>query len=120
MDTEQVIEIIKATAGSLDSLITQFAYFYAIHAASQWFAVSLPLLILFGVILRMASSLKVSGSSPETVGALVLVAWVMFAVTIYSGVRGTSHILQAAMSPSAYVASEAGNLTDVLKILKKD
>lgn len=119
MNTEQIIEVIKATAGTLDSLISQFAYFFAIQAASKWFAVSLPLLILFGIMLKLASTFKAAGSSAQTVGSMVLAAWVLFAITLYSSVRGASHILQAAMAPSIYVASEMGDISQVLKLIPK-
>jgi hypothetical protein len=119
MNTEQIIEVIKATSGTLDSLISQFAYFFAIQAASKWLAVTLPLLIVFGIMLRIAATFKAEGSSHQTVGSIVLVAWMLFAVTLYTGVRGVSHILQAAMAPSIYVASEMGDLSQVLKLITK-
>lgn len=119
MNTEQIIEVIKATSGTLDSLISQFAYFFAIQAASKWFAVTLPLLILFGIILRLASTFKAAGSSEQTVGTMILTAWVLFAITLYSGVRGISHVLQAAVAPSIYVASEAGDIGQLLKLIPK-
>lgn len=117
METSQIIEVVKATAGSIDSLISQTAYFFAIQAASSWLAVSLPLLILFGILLRLGSTFKASGSSHQTVGMFVLAAWLCFAVTLYTGVRGVSHVLQAAFSPSIYVASEVGGIVELLKSL---
>lgn len=116
MNTEQIIEVVKATAGSLDSLISQFAYFFAIQAASKWLSITLPLLILFGILLRLASTFKVNGSSHQTAGTFVLVAWIMFAATLFTGVRGVAHIVQAAMAPSIYVASEIGGVDELLKL----
>ena len=119
MDTTQIIEIVKATSGTLDSLVSQTAYFFAIGAASKWLSFSLPLLVLFGIFLRVASTLKASGSKPETVGLLVIASWVLFSLTLFTGVKGVSHIVQAAVAPSIYVATEFGEVAEVLKGLKK-
>lgn len=118
MNTDQIIEIIKATSGTTEALITQLAYFFAIQAASKWFAVTLPLLILFGILLRLASTFKLEGSSHQTVGTFVLSAWMLFGITLYPGVRGISHILQEAIAPTIYVASEAGDLLESLTLIK--
>jgi len=117
MDTAQIIEVVKATAGSLDSLISQFAWFLAIHAASGWLSFTLPLLIMFGIFLRVGSTLKVEGSDPRLVGGMVLLAWTFFALTLFTGVRGVSYVIQAAVSPSIYVASEVGGVAELLKSL---
>lgn len=119
METAQIIEIVKATAGSLDSLISQTAWFFAIKASAHWLSIGVPLLVLFGVILRVASTLKVSGASAEKIGYYILTAWLVFAGSLYSTVNGLAPLLQAAVSPSIYVAAEVSGVDEALKSLLK-
>lgn len=110
MEATQIIEIIKATAGSLDSLIQQVAYFFAIGQAAFWLSFSFPLLIMFSVLQKVAKLFD----SVNSRGLLVLAAWVCFSLTVFTGVRGLAHIAQAAAAPSIYVASEVGQLQTLL------
>jgi hypothetical protein len=110
MRAEQIIEIIKATAGTASDLVNQLAWFFALGAASRWFAYSLPLLILFGVLLRIAATLKADGAQSGTIGKVIFFAWVLFGATLYSSTRGFGHILQAAFAPTIYLAIETGVL----------
>ncbi len=115
MDTTQVIEIIKATAGSIDSLISQIAFFFAIGQASFWLSFSLPLLIMFSVLQKLAKTFP----SETQKGTLVLLAWICFSLTLFTGVRGIAHLAQAAAAPSVYVAAEFGQVGELIKGLKK-
>lgn len=115
MDSATIIEIVKASSGSIDNLISQTAWYFAVQAAARWFSVTLPLLILFGIFLKVSQTLKVAASKPEVVGALVITAWVLFAATLFTGVRGLAHVVQAAVAPSIYVASEVGGIVELLK-----
>lgn len=119
MDTQQVIDIIKATGGTVSELISQAAFFFAIQQASKWLSISLPLLILFSVLLKIAKTNKVSGMSDEKVGIYVLVAWLAFAGTLFTGVRGVAHLIQAAVSPAIYVAATATDVHQLIQELKK-
>jgi hypothetical protein len=115
MDTNQVIEIIKATSGSIDSFISQLAWFFAVKAAADWLSFTVPLLLLFSVLLRIASSLKVEGGSAEKRGGVIFFAWVFFGIAMFTGVKGMAPVLQAALSPSVYVMFEAGDMYEVIK-----
>ena len=118
METSAIIEIIKATAGSLDSIISQLAWFFAIKAAAGWLSFTLPCLLLFGVLHKVAKSYNAT-SQHEKAGAFILIAWIVFCGALYTGTKGIAHVAQAAVSPSVYVALEAGDLLNVLKGLKK-
>ncbi len=119
MNTEYIIQIINATAGATGNLINQLAWFFSIGAAAKWLSCTLPLLILFGILIKIASTLKAEGKPTELVGKVIFVAWVLFAGTLYTGVRGVAHIMQAAVAPMVYVASEVGSISDVIKEIKK-
>ena len=118
MNTEQIIEIVKATAGSIDSLIQQTAYFFAVQASAKWLSVSLPLLILFSITLKVKSTLKDEINAAK-LGMLTLLAWGFFAVTLFTGVRGIAHIVQASLAPSIYAASELGGIEKLFDSIKK-
>jgi hypothetical protein len=119
MNTENIIQVINATAGATGNLLNQLAWFFSVGAAAKWLSCSLPLLILFGILMKIAVTLKAEGKPTETVGKVVFVAWVLFAGTLYTGVRGVAHILQASLAPLVYVASEVGSVTELIKEVKK-
>ena len=115
MNQEMIISIIKATAGSLDSLISQVAWMLAVQAAAHYLSVTLPLVLVGSILLRLAATEKGLGNHAKA-GSFILAAWVLFAGSLFTGVRGVAPLAQAALSPSVYVAMEAG---DILKLIKE-
>ena len=114
MDTTQIIEIVKATAGSASVLINQVAWFFAIQQAAQWLSFSFPLLMLFSVMHKLRSKF------PETsAGAMGLVAWILLALAIGTGVRGAAHLAQASLAPTVYAAEAVGSVQKLMETLKK-
>jgi hypothetical protein len=118
MNTETIIEIIKATSHTVDSLIAQIAWFFAIRAAAHWLSVSLPLILIGSVFFRLASTEKSLGNIQKA-GTFILAAWVMIGASLYTGVNGMAPLLQAAVSPSIFVATEASDLSHLISSLKK-
>lgn len=118
MEINQIIEVVKATAGSLDSLISQTAWFFAIKSSAHFLSIGIPLLVLFGIMLRIAATIKVQGASAEKVGSIIFGAWLIFGISLWSTVNGLAPLLQAATAPSVYVASEIGGLEKLLEIKK--
>jgi hypothetical protein len=119
MNTESIIQIINATAGATTDLIGQLAWFFSIGAAAKWLSCSLPLLILFGILMKIASTLKAEGKPTETIGKIIFTAWLLFAGTLYTSVRGVAHIIQASVAPIVYVATEVGSVADIIKSMRK-
>jgi hypothetical protein len=113
MDINMMIEILKTVGAPITELINQVAWFLAIGAASKWLSITFPCLILFSVFIRMGNSMQQEDKSKE--GELKFLAWILVAVTIYTGVRGTSHVMQAAFAPTVYIATEFKEASDLLK-----
>lgn len=120
METQQIIEIIKATAGSVDHLITQLAFFMAITAAAHWLSFTLPLLLVGGIFLRISKSeAALPNGNTAVSGSLIIVAWLGFGLAIFTGVRGVAPVLQAALAPSIYVATEVGGVDKLKELMEK-
>jgi hypothetical protein len=119
MNTESIIQIVSAAAASTGQLVTQLAWFFSIQAAAGWLSISLPLLIIFGVLMKAAATLKAQDSNNHmAVGKLIIIAWIVFAGTIFTGVRGMAHVVQAAFAPTIYVMSEVGQIGEAIKSVK--
>lgn len=118
MDTSQIIQIINATSANVSTLISQVAWFFAIQSAAHWLSFTLPCLLMFSVLLRLAKTSKTM-EQVETAGRFVLFAWIFFAASLYTGVRGLAHVAQAAVAPTVYVASEIGEIGAVVSQITK-
>lgn len=118
MTTQDVITIIQQSGATLSSLINQVAFFFAIQSAAAWLCYTLPSLLLFGVLLKIAKTTKALGNE-EKAGGVIFAAWLFFAVSLFTGVRGMAHVAQAALSPVVYVASELGGIDKLLQEVKK-
>lgn len=121
MNIDNIIMLIEKTGGTLSTLITQIAFFFAIQSAAGWLSFTLPCLLLFGILLRIAKSQKALANTEgeARVGAIVFAAWVFLAASLFTGVRGMAHIGQAALSPVVYVAGELGGLNAIIEKLGK-
>jgi hypothetical protein len=115
MNQEMIISIINQVGGTASQLVTQIAFFFAIKAAASWFSFTLPCLLLFGVLLKIAKTQKTLDGNDSKVGGTILAAWIVFSLSLFTGTRGVAHILQAALSPVVYTATEVGDITQVLK-----
>jgi hypothetical protein len=118
MNAQQIIEIVGAASGSVSELLSQLAWFFSVQAAAKWLSISLPLLILFGVLMKVATTLKVTGADAGKVGIAIFTAWVFFAGTLFTGVRGLAHVVQAFTAPAVYVLSEVGDISEAIKSIK--
>lgn len=123
MNIENIITIIERTGGTLSTLISQIAFFFAINSAAHWLSFTLPCLLLFTILLRIAKSQKAlaggDASAEAKTGGIVFAAWLFLAATLFTGVRGLAHVAQAAVSPAVYVASELGGLGTLIEKLNK-
>jgi len=118
LDTNQIVTIIQQTGGTISTLISQVAYFFAIQQAAAWLSFTFPCLLLFSVLLKIAKTQKALGDVDKT-GYTALFAWLLFSVALYTGVRGMAHVAQAAFSPAIYVASEIGGIDALLRSVEK-
>lgn len=120
-DAQQIVTIIQQTGGTISQLITQIAFFFAVQAASQWLSFSLPCLLLFSVLLKIAKSQKslTNEGASERAGLTVFFAWLFFSASLFTGVRGISHIVQASLAPIVYVTSEIGGIEKLIEGAKK-
>ncbi len=116
MSVESIISIINATGDTVSHIIFQVAMFFAIQQASTWLSITFPCLLLYGLFLRIAGG---AATSESPLVGLKVAAYILLAVTLFTGVRGASHILQAAVSPSVYVASEIGAIDKIIQGTKK-
>ena len=111
MNTEAIIQIINTTAGATSGLITQVAWFLAIGQAANWLSLSFPALLLFTVIMRVKKNTRPSSDEERgKLGVLVLIGWLLFAFTTYTGVKGIAHMAQAGFAPTIYVTDSLGGL----------
>lgn len=114
MNTEQLIQVINATANSAGSLLNQVAWFMAVGQAASWLAYSFPLLVMFSVIMRI----KKNQDEDTTKGGLALVGWTILCITVFTATKGIAHLIQAGMAPSIYVADQIGILTALLSTIQ--
>ena len=119
MDTEQIIQVINATAGATSGLLSQVAWFLAIEQAAHWLSLSFPALVLFGVIMRVKKNTKDPKEEDKgPLGILVLAGWLLFAFTVYTSVKGLAHIAQAGFAPTMYVADQIGGIDSLKDVIK--
>lgn len=111
MNTENILKIIEATGDTVSDLIFQIAMFFAIHQAAFWLSITFPCLLLYGLLLRIA---KGAATEDSPLVGLKVAAYVLLAVTLFTGTRGVAHFAQAALSPVIYVANEIGALDKLL------
>jgi hypothetical protein len=117
MDTQSIIEIIKAISGTTDSLISQIAWFFAIGAAAKWLSFTLPCLLMGSLLLRISKNLAEKAIHWKPIFSTF--GWAFICVTIYTGTKGVAHLAQAAVAPSFYIAAEIGQVDELLKGLGK-
>jgi hypothetical protein len=115
MNTESLIQVINATSTGTSALLSQIAWFLAIGQAAHWLSYSLPLMLLFSVIMKVRKNLEDKTKG----GLLVLVGWGLLALSVHTGTKGIAHLLQAGLSPGIYVADHSGIVNKLLpQVLK--
>jgi hypothetical protein len=115
MNTESLIQVINATSTGTSALLSQIAWFLAIGQAAHWLSYSLPLMLLFSVIMKVRKNLEDKTKG----GLLALVGWGLLALSVHTGTKGIAHLLQAGLSPGIYVADHSGIVNKLLpQVLK--
>ena len=116
MSVENIIQIINATGDTVSHILFQVAMFFAIQQASMWFSITFPCLLLYGLFLRIA---KGAATQESPLVFLKVAAYLLLAVTVFTGVRGSAHLLQAAVSPSVYVINQVGAIDKLIQVATK-
>lgn len=111
MNTENIISIIQATGDTMSEVVFQIAMFFAIHQAAFWLSITFPCFLLYGLFMRVV---KGAATEDSPLIQLKVIAYLLLAVTLFTGTRGVAHFAQAAVSPVIYVANEFGVIQKLL------